>query len=202
MKKIYFITVYLFLAFTITSCVSSLYPISNNENDFIFRKELLGHWIDIEDPTQIIVRSDNDEKYSVAVIDKESKGAVIDIKADTSYLSGFLIQLGTQLFLDCTPDTEHPQFNCLGEEVKSTLLPLHMIYKIDIMGKDQLSIAGMNIDSLQKFISTGKTTARYEKPNKDHIMLTDNAVGLQKIILSNKKAAFVFCEKMIFNRKK
>lgn len=202
MRKTYFNTACLFLAVSITSCVSSLYPISDNEKDFIFREELLGKWIDNENKTHLVVIKAENKKYGIAVMDKEFNMGVNKKDADTSYLSGFLIQLGSQLFLDCTPDTEHPQFNCLGEEVKSALLPLHMIYKIDIMGKNQLSLAGMNIDSLQKFFSANKKPAKYEKPNKDLIMLTDDAEGLQKNIFSNKQTAFVFSEKMIFNRKK
>jgi hypothetical protein len=202
MRKTYFIAIYLLLTAIISSCVSSLYPISDNEKDFVFRQELLGRWKDTENKTQAIVRRDDDKKYSIAIIDKEIGKGTNKKGPDTSYLSGFLIQLGGQLFLDCMPDTEHPQFDCLGEEVKSTLLPLHMIYKIDIIGKNQLSIAGMNIDSLQKFLSANKKIAKYEKPNKDHIMLTDDAGGLQKKILLNKQAAFVFSEKMIFNRQK
>lgn len=190
------------MAVTITSCVSSLYPISNNEKNFIFRKELLGRWADKENKTHVVVRKADDKKYSIAVTDKEQSTFGTKKIPDTSFFSGFMIQLHSQLFLDCTPDTDHSQFNCLGEEVKSALLPLHLIYKIDITGKDQISIAGMNIDSMQKFISINKKAGRYEKPGKDHIMLTDNADDLQNEILSNRQAAFVFSEKTIFNRKK
>ena len=120
--------------------------------------------------------------------------------SDSSYFSGFLIQLSSQYFFDCTPDTDHPQFDCMGEEVKSALLPLHFIYKIHIWGKDQLSIAGMNIDSMQMFFDKNKNTIKHEKLSKDHILLTAHAGELQKKILTNKEATNVFSETEMLTR--
>jgi len=195
MKKIRFVFIFLLTAIVTSSCVSSLYPISDNENDFIFREELLGRWADKKMETQITIQKAANRKYSVAVFEKKKNSI-----PDSSYFSGFLIQLDNQYFFDCTPDTDHPQFDCMGEETKSALLPLHFIYKIQDIGKDQLSIFGMDIDSMQKFIAKNKNLVKHEKPGKDHILLTADASGLQKKILINKEAAFVFSESKIFNR--
>lgn len=204
MKKIYFSFLFLLTVIIINSCVSSLYPISENENDFIFREELLGHWSYKDMQTQVIIKKATDKKYKITVIDKKNKdnnGKHISF-LDTSYFSGFLVQLNNQQFFDCTPDTDHPQFNCLGEETRSALLPLHFIYKIYNIGKDQVSIAGIDIDSLKNFIAKRPNIVKHEKLSKDHILLTAGAAGIQKNILTNQEADFVFGEPGILTRKK
>lgn len=204
MRKVYFTCFFLLTVIVITSCVSSLYPITDNKNDFLFREELLGHWAGKDMQTQVIIKKAENKKYGVTVIDKKNNkndGKNSSIY-DTSYFSGFLIQLNSQFFFDCTPDTDHPQFDCMAGEIKSALLPLHSIYKIYSIGKYQLSMAGMNIDSLQKFIDKDKNKVKHEKLSKDHILITADARGLQKKILANKEAAFVFSELTILNRKK
>ncbi len=204
MKKIYFACLFLLTTIVYSSCVSSLYPISDNENDFIFREDLLGHWADKDMGTQVILNKADHKKYKVIVIDKKNKetnGNKISF-FDTSYYSGFLIQLNSQYFFDCTPDTDHPQFNCLGEETKSGLLPIHFIYKIYNIDKNQISIAGMDIDAMKKYIDDSSNKVKHEKLSKDHILLTADAAGLQKNMLNNKEAAFVFKEPDILIRKK
>jgi hypothetical protein len=202
MRKAYFTSFLLFTAITLISCVSSLYPISDNENDFLFREELLGHWAVKDMQTEFILQKAGNKKYNVTVIDKKNKktdGKDI-LYSDSSHFSGFLIQLKSQYFFDCTPDTELPQFDCIGEETKSALLPVHLIYKIGSISKDQLSIAGINIDSLRKFIGKNRNMIRHENPDKDHILLTADPAGLQKKILTNKEAGFVFGETEILYR--
>jgi len=203
MNKIYFSCLFLLAAIVSSSCVSSLYPISNNENDFIFREDLLGHWADKDMGTQVILHRADHKKYQFTVIDKINKvngGNNISF-FDTSYYSGFLIRLNNQYFFDCTPDTDHPQFDCLGEETKSGLLPLHFIYKIHSLDNDQISIAGIDKDSMQHFINKYRNKIKHEKPGKDHIMLTADATTLQKNILTGKTAAFIFNDPDTLTRK-
>ena len=203
MQKLYFSCFILAVLVLINSCVSSLYPISDNEHDFIFREDLLGNWADKDMGTQVIMNKAGHKKYKITVIDKKNKdpnGKNISF-FDTSYFSGFLIQLNSQYFFDCTPDTDHPQFNCLGEETKSGLVPIHFIYKIHNINKDQISIAGMDIDAMKKFINNSGDKIKHEKLSKDHILLTADAAGLQKNILTNKEAAFVFGKPDILIRK-
>jgi hypothetical protein len=204
MKRIHFTCSFLLSVIVISSCVSSLYPISDNENDLIFREELLGHWADKDMKTQIIMTKADQKKYKVTVIDKKNKetGGKNILFSDTSYFSGFLVQLNSQYFFDCTTDTGHPQFDCLGEETRSGLLPLHFIYKIKITGKDELSVSGMDIDSMKKLIAGNRNKVKHENINEDHVLLTADAAGLQKYILTNKQAAFVFGKPGILNRKK
>jgi len=203
MKKIHFASLFLFTAILISSCVSSLYPISEHENDFIFREELIGHWVNKDMNTQVTLEKSDLHKYRITVIDKKSceLGGKKISAFDTSYFSGFLIQLEGQYFFDCTADTDHPQFKCLGEETRSSLLPLHFIYKIRFIGNNQLSIAGINKDAMQQFIDKDRNNIKHEQPDKDHVLLTADAAGLQRKILTNKQA-MVFTESDTLTRKK
>lgn len=202
MKSKSFLSLFLFTSIVMSSCVSSLYPISDNEKDFIFREELLGHWSDKDMQTQVILDKSDLNKYKVTVIDKKTSGlGGKQITAlDTSYFLGFLIQLNGQYFFDCTTDTDHPQFKCIGEEARSSMLPLHFIYKVQIIGNNQLSVSEINIDAMRKYIGKDKNKVKHEQINKDHILLTADAAGLQKNILTNKKAA-VFTESDTLTRK-
>ncbi|MFZ1371393.1 MAG: hypothetical protein WAR78_13480, partial [Ferruginibacter sp.] len=184
--------------------VSSLYPISENENEYIFREELVGHWSGKDMGTQVILSKAGTTKYQVTVIDKktsEAAGKKVSLY-DTSYFSGFLIQLNNRFFFDCTPDTDHPQFRSLGEETRTALLPLHFIYQIHIIDNNRLSVAGMDIDAMKKYIEKNSSRVKHEKLNKDHILLTADAAALQKNILSGETASFVFNEPDTLNRKK
>ncbi len=202
MKNIYYSSLVLFISLNITSCVSSLYPISENENDYIFREELVGHWSGKDMGTQVILNKAGTQKYQVTVIDKktsEAGGKKISFY-DTSYFTGFLVQMNNRYFFDCTPDTDHPQFRALGEETRSALLPIHFIYSMQFIGNNQLSVAGMDIDAMKKYIESNRV--KHEKLNKDHILLTADAAALQKNILSSKTAAFIFNEPDTLNLNK
>jgi hypothetical protein len=205
MKRIYFICLSILTVIVISSCVSSLYPISDNEHDYIFLEGLLGQWADKDMQTRIIINKAEHKKYKVISIDtkhKETGGNKISF-LDTSYYSGFLIQLNNQYFLDCSPDLDDPQYSCLGEETKSGLLPLHFIYKINSIASNQITIAGINRDSLQSFINSHPKKMKYEqRSGNDDILLTSNSAGLQKNILTNREAVFVFSEINILYRKK
>ncbi|MBK6634910.1 MAG: hypothetical protein IPG38_11900 [Chitinophagaceae bacterium] len=122
-------------------------------------EELVGHWSGKDMGTQVILRKAGTTKYQVTVIDKktsEDGGKKVSF-FDTSYFSGFLIQLNNRYYFDGTPDTDHPQFRSLGEETRTALLPLHFIYQIHIIDNNRLSVAGMDIDAMKKYIE--KTAA-------------------------------------------
>jgi hypothetical protein len=201
MKKIYFCLLLLLAVIIASSCVNSLYPISENENDFIFKEELLGRWADNDMQTQVIIEKAAGKKYGVTVIDKKTDPGGKNIPAsDTSYYLGFIIELNGQQYVDCSVDINHPKYVSIAKDAGSALLPLHFIYKISMINKDQISITGMNQDSVKKLIAGYPNSVKHEKLGKDDIMLTADAAGLKKNILTNKAAAFVFSEINIVTR--
>ena len=98
MRKPHLIFFGLLLSITISSCVSSLYPISENENDFVFKEALLGVWGERDGGTRYIVQKAGIKNYNITVIDKIGPEAK---KNDTSYFLGTLVRLSNQYFLDC-----------------------------------------------------------------------------------------------------
>ena len=203
MKKIYFCFLILLTVIFISSCVNSLYPISENENDFIFREDLLGHWTGKDMKTQVIIKKATEKKYGVTVIDKIKDPGGRNIRVlDTSYFLGFMIELNGQQYVDCSVDSSQPKYVSIGKNTGSAVVPLHFIYKISIISNDQISIAGMNLDSLKKFIASYPNTVKYEDLKEGPLMITTDAAGLQKNILNNKEAAFVFDKPDILYRKK
>jgi hypothetical protein len=201
MKKIYFCLCFLLAVIVTSSCVNSLYPISENENDFIFNEELLGRWADKDMQSQVIIEKAAGKKYEVTVIDKNNDPAGKNIPAsDTSYYLAFMIELNGQQYVDCSVDISHPKYVSIAKDAGSALLPLHFIYKLSMINNDQLSITGINYDSLKKFIASYPNTVKYEDLKEGPLMLSAEAAGLKKNILTNKKAGFVFHESNILNR--
>ncbi len=203
MKNTYYSLLFLITATVMVSFVSSLYPISNNQADYIFREELLGRWVDKDMQTRVMLDKWDLNRYKVTIINKKTceLGGRKITAFDTSHFSGFLIQLDGRYFFDCTTDTDHPQFTCMGEEARSSMLPLHFIYKLQIIGNNQLSVSGINMDAMRKFIEKDRNKVKYEQINKDNILLTADAVALQKNILTDKQAV-VFIESDTLTRQK
>ncbi|MEO7140280.1 MAG: hypothetical protein ABIY51_08440 [Ferruginibacter sp.] len=201
MKNIMLSFLCLTAAIVISSCVNSLYPISENENDFIFREELLGNWADKGMQTQVIIKKATEKIYGVTIIDKlKNPGGKHIPVLDTSYYLGFMIELNGQQYVDCSVDISHPKYVSIAKDAGSALAPLHFIYKLSIIGNDKISITGINYDSLKKFIASYPNTVKYKDLKEGPLMLTAEAAGLQKNILTNEKAAFVFSEKNIVTR--
>ena len=199
MKKYYFLLLPLL---TLCSCVYSLYPISKMESEYIFREDFLGDWLDKEKDFHCRVDMTGNKKYLISVFGiMDSPGSrSSETKIDSSYFEAFLIQYSGQYYLDCSPAMEE-SLDSIGLYAASALLPLHKIYKVDILSKDRLVIAGINIDSLEKYLSTSGLTIKKDLMGQDNIILTDQPGKLQKVLLQNKKAKFIFSDSLDLTRK-
>ena len=199
MKKYYFLLLPLLVLY---SCVHSLYPISKMESDYIFREEFLGDWLDNEKDFRCRVELAEKKKYLISVFGvMDSPGARSrETKIDSSYFEAFLIQCSGQYYLDCSPAMEE-SLDSIGLYAAAALLPLHKIYKVDILSKDRLVISGINIDSLEKYSSTSGLTIKKDLMGQDNIIFTDQPGKLQKGLLQNKKAKFIFSDSLVLTRK-
>jgi len=203
MKKYYFLLLPLL---AIYSCVHSLYPISKMESDYIFREELLGDWLGNKEKFSCKVDMTGDKKYLISVFDHLEYPGDSSGKIDSSYFEAFLIQCSGQYYLDCTPTVETPygeeeSLDRMGLYAKAALLPLHKIYKVDFLSRNRLVICGINKDSLEKYTSTSSVTIKKDLM-KDNIILTDQHGKLQKNLLQNKKAKFIFSDSLDLTRKR
>ena len=202
MKKYYFLLLPLL---AIYSCIHSLYPISKLESDYIFREEILGDWLG-EKKISCSVDSAGNKKYLISVFDDLGLPGGDSGKIDSSYFEAFLIQRSGQYYLDCSPATEGPygleeSLARVGLYEQTALLPLHKIYKVDIVSKDRLIICGINKDSLEKYSATSGLTIRKDLMGQHSIILTDQPGKLQKDLLQSKKAKFIFSDSLVLTRK-
>ena len=197
MKKYYFLLLPLL---AIYSCIHSLYPITKLESDYIFREELLGDWSDNEKDFRCRVEMAENKKYLISVFGiMDSPGSrSSETRVDSSYFEAFLIQRSGQYYLDCTPTFEE-SLDSLGLYAVAALLPLHNIYKVDILSKDRLVICGIDKDSLEKYSSSSSVTIKKDLM-KDNIILTDQPEKLQKNLLQSKKAKFIFSDSLVLTR--
>ena len=203
MKRYYFLLLPLL---TLYSCVYSLYPISKIESDYIFREELLGDWLGNEKNFSCRVELAENKKYLISVFDDLDFPGTDSSELDSSYFEAFLIQCSGQYYLDCAPATEAPygleeSLDMVGQYTRAALLPLHKIYKVDILSTDRLVLSGISKDSLEKYLSTSAGIIKKESIDKDYIILTDQPGKLQKNLLQNKKAKFIFSDSLILTRK-
>ena len=198
MKKCYLLLLPLL---AIYSCIHSLYPITKLESDYIFREELLGDWSDNEKDFRCRVEMAENKKYLISVfgIMDSPRSRSSETRVDSSYFEAFLIQRSGLYYLDCTPTFEE-SLDSLGLYAVAALLPLHNIYKVDILSKDRLVICGIDKDSLEKYSSSSSVTIKKDLM-KDNIVLTDQPGKLQKNLLQSKKAKFIFSDSLVLTRK-
>ena len=117
---------------------------------------------------------------------------------DTSRFSAFMIKKNNIYFLDCFASRDNIKDACNGKNAATTLFPLHMIFKILSIEKDQIRFTALDPDALKKYTATGKSI-KYETLSKDEILLTEKPASLQQKLYNT---AAIFGEVTIFNRVK
>lgn len=172
------------------SCVTSLYPLTDNVKDIVFKDELLGHWKHPKENTEYFIDSITTSKgltYRVMLIQHESNA-----KPDTSNFTMLLVNIKGKYFLDCTPDITHPAFSDIGEQSKSLLLPTHFIIKVYAIEKEYFSMSAIDKDALVILLQNKNIMIRHEDINKDDILFTEKPEMLQKKLLELEKFSTVY----------
>lgn len=198
MKRFSFVMLMFFL---LSSCVSSLYPISNNPEEYIFREEIAGEWLSSDDREWYRVERSNEKRNNRYHIARFVNSG--DEPMDTTYFNAFLIKVGNDLYLDASPDMEQPLLNCKKTDLQN-LLPTHAVYRLRFNGNKQISLGGMHLDSLKIFLAKKRFAPDHYNLTEDHLVLTAKPEVLKQKLLGNKDASFVFVEEedLIFNRVK
>jgi len=181
-----------FLVFIfISSCVRSMYPITNNENELIFKKELLGNWKVIKEKGKVSEDYGREISYKVDTL-KGSNGKCYQItnivtdsdfvESDTSYLLAILVKIGDNYFLDCSPDTSRTNFKQLDNASNDLLLNLHVISKIKILDPNTISNSYLNQDELDSLIDEKKISIQHVSFYGDDILLEEPESLKQKLL--------------------
>src|SRR5262245_34248907 len=114
-----------------TSCITSLHPITENENDLIVKKELLGNWVDKDSARYIIedAKEQGSKFYRVTVIDPKKSSEPVSF-SDTSYFIIALASIKGNLFLDCIADMKRFENKNVGGAAVSSVIPTHFIIPV------------------------------------------------------------------------
>lgn len=192
MKKS-FITLALFSALLLNACVKSLNPLTNNPNQMVFKKELLGKWKDAKENTEYIVdtiSNTSGKTFAVTVIDHSD-----DKSFDTSNFLMTLVNLKGNYFVDCIPDIEDHKYSKVSDVNKSLLLATHFFSKVFSMNNDLIILSVIDNDELSLLLATNKIKMEYQKIKGDEILLLDNSKILQQKLIELEKFSSVYKKK-------
>jgi hypothetical protein len=176
MKKVLFAVTIATMVLS-TSCVQSLYPLAQQENEVIFKNELLGRWKE-RDGSEYFVDSLSSKTYEVTIVD-HGDGQKKKF-SDTSHFLMRLVNVHGKYFLDCSPDMSHRSFYQLGEQTVNFLLPVHFILKVNSIARDSIEIASLDSDALLKLLDQKKLQVDYQQIGKDQTLLSLRPEDLQQ----------------------
>jgi hypothetical protein len=163
--------------------VQSLYPLTENKNQIVFKPELLGQWKE-NDGTEYLVNNSNDRIYRVAIVDHRRSD---NSSSDTSHFLMTLVSINGKYFLDCMPDTTQPLFQRSGGEVLNFTFPVHCILKLKSVSKTSVEIASIDNGEVEKLIQQKKFSINYESVDKDRNLLVEKPEKLQQKLAELEK---------------
>jgi len=188
MKKKFFL-LSLTAAILSSSCnvVNTLYPLSENKKDFLFKKELIGKWKEIKDSSvyyQIdTVAGENKKLYLATIVsaDEENKSVM-----DTTYFNARFIQLGNSYFIDCQFEIEK-NFLQRKDDYSQWLIARHFILRVSFDGNDKIEISYPASDELVKLINEKKIRLTYYTVGKDDYLILDKPAALRAALQESEK---------------
>ncbi|MES1214637.1 MAG: hypothetical protein ABUT20_03890 [Bacteroidota bacterium] len=182
----------------LTSCVRSLYPITENEKEMVFKKELLGNWKD-KDGVRYFVdtsASPGPKVYRVEIIDTGNNSKSFGKEAfDTSYFIAALVNIKGKLFLDCSAEMEQLTNKKVGETAINSLLPTHIIIRVFSIEQNSIELASIDNDELSTLIKQKKVNILHESINKDDILVTEKSKMLQQKLTEFEKFPSIYKER-------
>jgi hypothetical protein len=184
------------------SCVRSLYPITENENEMVFKKELLGHWVD-RDSVQYIVdtaNGNNGKTYRVTIVDSKM-AADAEGFSDTSYFIAHLAYVKNRFFLDCTIDMNVFANKNIGESATDAILQTHFIVPVVSIQQNSLEVTPPDEGKLASLLSQKKFSLRNELIDKDNLLITEKPLALQQKLRELEKFPAVFANSTLFRAK-
>jgi hypothetical protein len=203
MKKIIML---LLMATILNSCVRSLYPLTENEKEMIFKKELLGKWenkykdrLEYKDGVEYLIdtlKGQNGKVYSIIEIIKKNtfKSGDTSYFSDTSYFTGMLVKIKGNYIMDCYFDIEEMQGKKLGESEAKALLRTHIFIKISNIEQNSITLSVLDPHKLSMLSKQKKINIRHEVINKEEILLIEKSKTLKQKIIELEKFPSVYGE--------
>jgi hypothetical protein len=185
----------------VSSCkvVSTLYPLSQNANDFVFKKEMIGKWGESKD---------SPDHYSVDTVSGEG-GKLYEIKivsynkekstTDTARLNAHLVNINGGLYLDSWLIIQN-ELNAIDKNYEDWLIARHFIIRLSFPEVNVLEMAAPDTEELIKLIDQKKILLHYANLKKDDYLILDKPAVLLKGLAESKKYPMLFKDKNVLRR--
>jgi hypothetical protein len=191
-----------FAAIACGSCkvVGTLYPLSENEGNFLYKKQLIGKWRDIKDSSGFYnidtIAGTGGKLYRAEIVsnEKEKKSA-----ADTALFLVSIIKLSDWFFLDCQLDIKS-SFSAKGKDYNDLLVAKHFLCRLNFVDPDKIEIAFPDPEELIKLIDQKKIRLDYYLLKKDDYLILNKSKELQVALTESKKYPGLYKEKNILMR--
>lgn len=166
----------------LSSCVTSLYPLSENPKDVVYRRDLAGTWKQADGNSYIVVDGSADSTYAFTMVEVRTHD---DVSVnDTSYFTGRLVQSGSYLFLDCVVDLErHAEYQRLGDYTRAGLAPTHFLFHISIgSGGSTIELGQLQAEPFEKVLKERYPRTRY-KMESESLLLVEPPPALTRLLV-------------------
>lgn len=184
-----------------SSCkmAGSLYPISQDQNDFILKKEMIGKWGDRKDTSSYYIVdtiSGKDGKlYQIKTIFKNAEKNTVD----TNRFSAILVRLDGWYYLDCWVDMEN-EFSDTDNGYEDWLIPRHFIFRLSFPDANTIEITAPDTEYLIKLIDQKKLLLHYATLKKDDYLILDKPADLEKGFAESTKYPLLYKDKNVLHR--
>jgi hypothetical protein len=179
--------------------MGSLNALSEDKNQFVFKKEFIGTWKDPKDAQESFhvdtAAGSSGKLYMIEEFTRQEKDSN---RVDTLYFLGRLVKIGEWQYLDCQVDCDKM---FAGNKVMADLLvSKHFIFRISFYGSEKMELAPPDADELFKLIDAGKVKLHYMTLKKDDYLILSSTSELQKAAETLDKFPEVFNNKTKFER--
>ena len=189
------------VAILANSCkvVGTLYPLSQNVNDFVFKKGIIGKWGDSKDSsghyTVDTVSGAGGKLYEIEIVSYNKEKNTADILR----LNAHLVNINGLLYLDSWFDIKN-ELNAIDKSYEDWLIASHFIIRLSFPEINVLEMVAPDTEELIKLIDQKKISLHYASLKKDDYLILDKPAVLQKGLAESKKYPMLFKNKNVLHR--
>ncbi len=181
------------------SSLSSLYPLTQNEKGFLYKKELIGKWRDTKDSsgycTIDTIAGSGGKLYSAEVSDIQK-----DNSMRINWFLFRLIKINESYFLDCRFDLKKETAS--EEDYDDLVIAKHFFFTISFAGTDKLEVSSPDPDEFKKLMDQKKIALSYTELSEGDYLILNKSKQLANGLTASKKYSQVYKSKNILVRLK
>lgn len=189
------------IIFFATSCkiVGTIYPLSENSNNFIFKKDLIGKWGDLKDSSGYFLIDTVSGKDGKEYLIEAVSISVDKHTFESTKYKAFIVSIDGSYYIDCSYNLESGLKN-YDPPLQDLLLPRHFIFRLSFTEKNKIEIESPDADELIKLIDRKNVLLHYIVLKEDNYLIIDKPDVLEKRITGLKKYPGLFKEKNILKK--